>query len=328
MDCINAFIHLNSRLKTHDLRTLSQRAQAENPWFTEENIRLACAAISKKMLDERKLRAWLQKYPQPADFQPKNVGIIMAGNIPLVGFFDLLCVCASGHRAYVKMSSKDQVLMQFVVDTLQKAPHPPTILPLTDNSPLDTVIATGSDNTKRYFSERYDSIPHLLRGSRTSIAVLTGKESNEELHELSHDIFDHLGMGCRNVTKIFVPKNYDSRLLINSLKVREITHPGYLNAYRRNKAILQIRRLNYIDGHFFTLRESGGFSETISDLIVTPYEALREVNEWIQLNDSELQCIVSKKIDHPRRVDFGRAQWPELTDYPDGQDVMAFLRAI
>ena len=325
---INAFFHLNFILKTADLGDLIRRAEAENPWFTEEGIQLAVTAISEKMLAPEKLGIWLKRYPYHPDFQPKNIGIIMAGNIPLVGFFDLLCVCIAGHHAYIKMSSKDRVLTQFVVDVLQQSEHPPVIVPLTDSSPLDAVIATGSDNTNRYFRAHYEKIPHLLRGSRTSIAVLTGDETEGDLRDLSHDIFDYFGMGCRSVAKIFVPADYDLEKLVGVLKKHNIKHSKYLSAHRNVNSLLRIRNINLYDGAFFTLHESADFPEALSDLVYTKYKTLDAVKEWISLNDSEIQCIVARNIDHPRRVDFGQAQWPELWDYPDGQDVMAFLSTI
>ena len=307
---------------------LVRLARADNPWFTAESIRLALTAISKKMLRGNKLDQWLKDYPHPDDFQPKKVGIIMAGNIPLVGFLDLLCVCVSGHHAYVKTSSKDRTLMNYAVKALQHYDRSLVILPLPDESPLDAVIATGSDNTNRYFRNRYGNIPHLLRGSRTSLAVLTGEESTADLRGLSHDVFDYFGMGCRSVAKIFVPDGYDTNILAKALKERNITHPNYLNAYRHHKALLQMHGTAFTDGGFFTLRESDGFSEALPDLVYTPYQTLEKAQEWISVNDENLQCIVTTAFEHPRGVVFGEAQQPELWDYPDGKDVMAFLYTI
>ncbi len=289
-------------------------------------MRLALEAISERMLAPEKFETWQARYPKPADFQPKNVGIVMAGNIPLVGFFDLLCVCAAGHKAHVKMSSKDRTLMSFAAEALRTVGA--EIEPLTDETPLDAVITTGSDNTNRYFRERYGSIPHLLRGSRTSVAVLTGLESEADLYGLSHDVFDHFGMGCRSVSRIFVPEDYDVTTLFNSLKKRDITHPGYQNAYRHQKALLKMRGAEFLDGGFFTLRESGGFSEALPDLAYTKYKTPHEIKYIIEQNNEAIQCVVTKAFAHPRAVAFGRAQRPELWDYPDGKDVMAFLRTI
>ena len=317
---------LKKTFEAADVAGLARAARADNPWFTEEGVRLALEAVAERMLAPEELDAWLAHYPQPADFRSKNVGIVMAGNIPLVGFFDLFCVCAAGHKAFVKLSSKDRVLMLFAVEALKK--EGADIEPLTDNSTIDAVIATGSDNTNRYFRERYGAIPHLLRGSRTSVAVLTGRESGAELHGLSHDVFDHFGMGCRSVAKLFVPENYNFSMLFNTLKDRNITHSGYRNAHRHQKALLKMRGADFLDGGFFTLRESAGFSEALPDLVYTKYKTLDEVKEWIVLNDNALQCVVTTAFAPSRAVAFGQAQRPGLWDYPDGKDVMDFLRTI
>lgn len=307
---------------------LVRLARADNPWFTAESVRLALIALSKKMLRREKLDEWLNAYPRPTNDAPKNVGIVMAGNIPLVGFLDLLCVSVSGHRAYVKVSSKDKALMNRAIRALLSFDRSLEILPLTDDSPLDAVIATGSDNTNRYFKSRYGNIPHLLRGSRTSVAVLTGDESPADLRGLAHDVFDYFGMGCRSVAKVFVPDGYDIELLSRTLSERNITHPNYRQAYTHQKALLQMRGTECIDGGFFTLRESAGFSEALPDLVYTRYRTQDEVKEWISANDEALQCVVTTAFGHPRRAGFGEAQQPELWDYPDGKDVMAFLNSL
>ncbi|MDR0954165.1 MAG: hypothetical protein LBM20_02125 [Rikenellaceae bacterium] len=306
---------------------LVRLAQAENPWFTAENVRSTLTAISEKMLQQEKLTQWLKVYPF-ADSAPKNIGIVMAGNIPLVGFFDLLCVLVSGHRAYVKLSSKDRALMSRAIRALQHIDPTLTVLPFQENSPVQGVIATGNNNTNRYFSGLYSHIPHLLRGSRKSVALLTGGESEADLRGLSHDVFDGFGMGCRSVSKIFVPAGYDLCALAECLGQRNITHPNYVNAYRHHKILLQMRGTSFIDGGFFLLRECIGFSETLPELIYTPYRSVEEAQQWITTNDIHLQCVVTTAFEHPRRVDFGQAQHPELWDYPDGKDVMAFLRSI
>ena len=307
---------------------LVRQARTDNPWFTAGNVKLALTAILKKMLRREKLGRWLNAYPYPGDNNPKNVGIVMAGNIPMVGFFDLLCVCVAGHNAYVKTSSKDSVLMKYAVKALRAADRSLVIEPLEDGSPLDAVIATGSNNTNRYFKSRYGNIPRLLRGSRTSVAVLTGKETIAELGALSHDVFDYFGMGCRNTSKIFVPEGYDLAELTNALRERNITHPNYLSAYKHHRALLNMRRTEFIDGGFFTLRESSGFSEALPDLVYARYGSSEEAQEWIALHDESLQCVVTTAFDHRGKAGFGEAQQPELWDYPDGRDVMAFLNSL
>ncbi|MCD8186092.1 MAG: acyl-CoA reductase [Rikenellaceae bacterium] len=307
---------------------LVRLARSENPWFTADSIRLSLQAMSQKMLDREKLESWLERYPRPAHFEPRNVGIVMAGNIPLVGFLDLLCVCISGHRAYVKTSSKDTALMKRAIAALATADRSLTLLPLTEDSPLDAVIATGSDNTNRYFKRKYGSMPGLLRKNRTSIAVLGGEESPEELRGLTQDVFDYFGMGCRSVSRFFLPENYKIGELLHRLQERNVTHPNYRNAYRHQKAMLHMQSTDFLDGGFFTLREHSGFSEALPDLVFSRYRDPAEVEQWIEAHEDSIQCVVTRTIPHPRAVAFGMAQQPELWDYPDGKDVMAFLYSL
>jgi hypothetical protein len=306
---------------------LVRLAQAENPWFTAENVRLTLTAISEKILRPEKLTPWLEAY-SPVDSVPKNIGIVMAGNIPLVGCFDLLCVLVSGHRAYVKLSSKDRALMSRAIRALQHIDPKLIVLPFRDDSPIQGVIATGNNNTNRYFSTLYSHISHLLRASRKSVALLTGDENEADLRGLSHDVFDSFGMGCRSVSQIFVPAGYDLSTLTQVLGQRNITHPNYVNAYRHQKIVLQMRGTAFIDGGFFVLREDIGLSESLPELIYTPYRSVEEAQRWIMANEANLQCVVTTAFEHPRRVDFGQAQHPELWDYPDGKDVMTFLHMV
>ncbi len=306
-------------------RSVVKRATTENGWFTAENIRSALDTVRCRMLDASRLETWLSKYPTGPVTVPRNIGVIMAGNIPLVGFFDLLCVLVSGHRCLVKPSSKDRMLTEYVTELLREAWPELPVFPLEDDSPLDAVIATGSDNANRYFVSRYGKIPHLLRRNRTSVAVLSGAETAEELDALARDVFSYFGMGCRNVSRVFVPEGYDVERLFGALCGAKVSHPGYRNAYRHHRALLRMRGTEFQDGGFFTLRESTGFSEALPDIVYTRYRERDEVEAWLRFNDEGIQCVVSSRVSHPRGVLFGRTQQPELWDYPDGVDTMAFL---
>lgn len=314
--------------ESKELTGLIRSGIAGNPWFTADGIKSALKAITTRMLDRSEIERWLTHYPYPENFTPRNIGVVMAGNIPLVGFFDLLCVLVSGHTCYVKPSSKDRALTDYLIRQLQTiAPEIP-IAYLEETIALDAVIATGSNNSNRYFQSRYGHIPHLLRKSRTSIAVLTGRETNNQLKALSHDIFDYFGMGCRNVSKLFIPADMDLAPLVEMLKEYGITHTKYIHAYQHQRALLKMHGESFIDGGFFTLRKGYGLSDALPDLIYTPYESLDEIKEWIRFNDDTIQCIVTEVVHHPRAVGYGEAQQPGLCDYPDGVDVMEFLRSI
>ncbi len=318
---IDTLCKLGERLQAIPEAVISQ-AVAENPWFTPTSIRTAVEAIRREMLEREKLEAWLAPYAVPVS-TPKRVLVIMAGNLPLVGFFDLLCVVASGHRCLVKPSSKDRVLMVHIIDEL-RAIDPALPIELYDGStPPEAVIATGSDNTNRYFRARYGELPTLLRGSRQSVAVLTGEESEEELRGLEQDIWMHHGLGCRNVSLLFLKRGTEFP------QIRpQATHEKYRNNYLQTKALFQMTDQPFIDLDGAVAICQSAFPQALSALSYTYYETDAEVAKWLTEHDRELQCVVARSINHPRRVDFGQAQSPRLTDYPDAVDVVAFLERI
>ena len=209
---ISPFVELGRRLARQlaggELDAVVARAIAENGWFTRQSVAQAIEAICTDLLDETVLRDWLARYPRPDASAVRRVGIVLAGNIPLVGFFDLLCVCICGHRCFVKPSSKDRVLTGYVVEQLLRIEPAMPVVPLEEDTPLDALIATGSDSTRSYFGKRYREMPSLLRGSRYSIAVLDGTETEAQLEGLSNDVFQYFGLGCRNVGRIFVPRGW------------------------------------------------------------------------------------------------------------------------
>ena len=326
---VDIFVQLGERLAlfgedAHSSDVIEQ-AVAENGWFTRSEIVAAVGALRDGMLNESKLRHWLSAYSF-ADVEPKRVAVIMAGNIPLVGFFDLLCVVASGHRAVVKPSGKDRVLMHRIVELLREI-EPEIAIEECDNdtlkpSDVDAVIATGNDNAKRRFKALYAGKPQLLRGNRHSVAVLSGKESSEMLGKLNADIFSYSGLGCRNVSLIFIPRGYGLRLSGGA------ANPKYVNNYLQNRALLKMSGDEFSDTGGCLLVKSDEFPSAISRVAVREYDTLAEVSEWLAVHDEELQCVVSECVSHSRRVPFGQAQHPQLTDYPDDVDVMAFLSSI
>ena len=222
-------------------------AIASNSWFSEQEIRHAVEALRTRMLDEDRLRTWLDSYPSLPVATPHNVLVVMAGNIPLVGFFDLLCVIASGNRCLVKPSSKDRVLMLYVIDLLRKI-EPSVAVELYDGSTTpDAVIATGSDNAVRHFQAKYGSLPMLLRGSRSSVAILTGKEPDTKLKELCDDIYLYSGLGCRNISMIFVPESYNTEQLATAMRSHRVSNAGFMNNYRQRRAILTMGGVAHTD---------------------------------------------------------------------------------
>lgn len=302
-------------------------AVTRNRWFDRRGIMRAVEAVRTQMLDRVKLDGWLAAYPALPAARPKNVGVIMAGNIPLVGFFDMLCVLAAGHACYWKPSSKDHPLMYCIAGLLQHI-RPGIPIYMYIGQPLDAVIATGSDNTRRHFRDRYRGIPALLRGSRASAAMLTGDETRTEIDALARDIFSYCGLGCRNVSHLLLPRGCDLGELAGGLGRHALPDNKYRNNFRQRSAVLRMQGAEFADGIFFMLREDDGFPAAISEITYQFYDRPEEALGWLAAHDSEIQCVVGRNVPHPRAVGFGESQSPRLTDYPDGVDVMAFLSGI
>ena len=278
------------------------------------------------MLQREKLEQWLAAYPAlVVPHEPKNIGIVMAGNIPFVGFFDLMCVIASGNHPYIKLSSKDAILMELIRLYLDAIDTDLRIDLLNDNSPLDAVIATGGDSAALHFNSKYADIPHLVRGSRHSAAVLAGDETKKELAGLADDIFLYSGLGCRSISLVFMPHGY--KFMLPPRRMCK----GYRNNYRQTRALLTMEGVQFEDNGtaLFVRTDKAEFPKRLSQINVVEYDDIEQVRTWLMENDSRLQCVASHiKGLHKRTVPLGRTQYPELTDYADDVDVMAFLQSV
>ena len=305
-------------------RSVIARAVAENEWFSVEDIRYAVEAVRQLMLDADKLSHWLSYYPNAGKHEPHRVAIIMAGNIPLVGFFDLLCVLANGDIPFVKPSSKDRVLEEYIECLLRKIEPSLHIGKYEEGGQYDAVIATGGESANLYFRSAFAGVPCLLRGSRHSVAVLSGEEAKTDLRLLADDVFRHSGLGCRNVSLVFVPKGY--KLLLPTRKMCRAYHNNYLQC----KALCTMQGVKFDDlGDAVLLYSKAEFPKFLSSINVVEYSSLDEVQQWLTLHDEELQCVVSAvKSLHSRTVPFGHAQLPTLFDYADERDTMQFLAQI
>lgn len=324
-NAIGLFSRLGCRLRGFgdDARTreVIGRACRENGWFTPADICRAVAAVADGMLRRDALAEWLAPYPVPVA-EPRRVLVVMAGNIPLVGFFDMLCVLAAGHRCLVKPSAKDTVLMEYVIGLLRGIdPQVPVEFYDGSTSP-DAVIATGSDNANRYFRARYAGIPSLLRGSRQSAAVLSGDETPEQLSGLADDIWAYSGLGCRSVSLLFLPEGCEPTLQMPDVNDK------YKNNYRQTRALLTMQGRPFRDLGAAVAVEQRDFPAALSQISYTYYKTPDEVAGWLAMHDDELQCVVTECLPHSRRAAFGCAQSPALTDYPDDRDVIAFLAAL
>ena len=296
-------------------------AAAANEWFTATDIRMAAKAVREEFLDESKLKNWLSRYDLHG-ITPCKAAIIMAGNIPFVGFFDMMCALLCGHEVLIKPSRKDSATIAYTVDTLRDIYRDIPLRYYDDNASAEMVIATGGDNATKHFRSRFSDIPALIRGSRHSAAVLSGDETEAELHGLKSDVFSYFGLGCRNVSLVFVPRGYEI-----DIEGPDAITPMYYDNYVYTKAMLGMNGVPFADRGKYVIAESCGFSDSLSRLNYSYYDDTAEVEEWLRIHDDEIQCVVTRCIAHPRRADFGRAQYPALSDYADGIDVMEFLKA-
>ncbi len=315
---------LNRALNDGTLNEVIVRSTQENSWFTVESVRMAIRAICTDMLAREILEPWIATYADYAVPVRKRVGTILAGNLPLVGFADIMYTLLAGHELWVKPSSKDRVLIESVCHLLHEIEPSYTIEPMGNRIP-DAIIATGSDSTRRLFEQRYATLPALLRGSRYSVAVLTGQETPTQLDGLYSDLFSYFGLGCRNVSRLFVPQNYPLQRLIDHFQRNPVRHRKYLNAYRQAKATLTLSGTAFLDGGFFLLGDDTLSLQTNCLVHYIRYDHPEEVSCWIADHEEQLQCVVAGRGDYPRRVDFGMAQHPRPEDYADGVDVLDFL---
>ncbi len=339
MKKIELFARLGQRLEGFggNARTweVIRRAVEQNPWFIPQDICDSVEAVRQEMLDPEKLSRWLSRYEIP-EHEPKNVAVVMAGNIPLVGFADLLAVICSGNNCLVKFSSKDRVLMKFICDELRELGCG-RIAPMSGQLP-DAVIATGSDNTNRYFRALYRDIPALLRGSRFSAAVLTPENiaaspSSGPLTLLAEDMFAHSGLGCRSVSLLFLPQGCDpASVFARIARHRDEPNPKYINNYRQQKALLTMEGTEFLDlGTFVAVCSddlhgaADSFPTALSRIHYTFYQTRGELRKRLAAMDSRLQCVAGGGDLHPRACALGRAQHPGLADYADDMDTMEFL---
>ncbi|HMO62600.1 MAG TPA: acyl-CoA reductase [Ferruginibacter sp.] len=298
------------------------KAQQFNAWFIPEFVQLAVHNIHNNFLQPQILQQWIQHYHIDDNTGGKNVGIVMAGNIPLVGFHDFLCVFLAGHQCSIKLSSKDEVLMQHIISLLhQWAPELQqqiVVAPMLKG--CDAYIATGSNNSARYFDYYFGQYPSIIRRNRTSVAVLSGNESPEELDRLSDDIHLYFGLGCRNVTKLYVPRGYDFVPLLNSFNRYQyfLEHHKYKNNYDYCLSIQIMNNRFYMTNGSTLLLENAPVFTPVSQVHYEYFTDAETLQETLKA-DQNIQCIVGAG------VPFGAAQSPGIMDYADGVDTMQFL---
>jgi hypothetical protein len=331
----DVFSTLGTQLSYPDeeLSAIIQDEHYHNAWFTPPSVEKAVTSIGR-MLNSNDISAWLNRYPVHAS-PSKKVGLVLAGNIPLVGFHDVLCVLITGNHALIKASSQDARLTKHVLNRLTAIePAFANQYSFTERlADFDAVIATGSNNTSRYFEYYFSKVPNIIRKNRNSVAVLTGSETNEELHDLGHDIFDYFGLGCRNVSKLFVPTGYDFVPFFEAIEPYNpiINHHKYNNNYDYNKSIYLVNRDKHLDNGFLLVKEDKAMVSPLAVLFFEYYDTINSLEELLKQESENIQCIVSSTHTPPPAgggwgaVDFGQSQQPALWDYADGVDTMDFL---
>ncbi len=331
---IQALLFLGKYLKEKDerLNAFVHRTHHRNKWFTHENQYDAMDAIANEFLEESKLRNWVKHYNIPQNTNAKKIGMIPAANIPMVWFHDVLSIFINGHHAVVKLSERDEFILPYLVKRMnEEFPGIENLFTFPDNlqvKELDAVIATGSNNSSRYFDYYFSKIKNIIRRNRSSIAIIQGDENKEELVALGKDITQYYGLGCRNVSKIYVPKDYDFTSTLEALhEYKEIIlHDKYKNNYDYNTTMLILNKIPYWNSGSVILAKLDGISSPISMVHYEEYESLDEVEKTLLEKKEEIQCIVSKKqFDKIKTEKFGDAQSPSLFDYADGVDTMEFL---
>ena len=335
---ISTFVTLGKQLgvyareedSTSDFNALLTKVYHSNGWFEPLQVKKALLSWSNSLQKEN-IQHWLQK-----DYftrtQSQTIGLIVAGNIPFVGLHDLLCIWASPHKGLVKCASKDPYLLPWVVSLLEDL-DPENKGKITFiQGPLkgfDAVIATGSNNSARYFESYFNVVPNLIRKNRNAVAVLDGSESTAQLEALGDDILRYYGLGCRNVSKVYLPKDYDLDQLFGGLypKRDSIENSKYANNYDYNKAVYLMSDFEFLENGFFLLRESSEWAAPIACLNYQYYSSLEDVKKEIADHTENIQCVVSE-LDLPHSFPLGKAQEPQLWDYADGQNTLEFLGSI
>jgi len=329
---ISAFINLGEFLKTNTFSDeLFLEIERNNPWFIKENIDYSLNQISSTLTKEN-LNNWLSKYPElKKEKQAKTVAVVTAGNIPLVGFHDFLSILITGNNILVKLSSKDNILLKEVANALINIePEFKNRISFTDNimKGFDAIITTGSDNSAKYFQYYFDKYPHIIRKNRNSVAIISGDETKEELENLADDVFMYFGLGCRNVSKIFIPENYELKNLFEAFAKYEniIQHNKYANNYDYNRSIYLMNNIKFLEDRHIILKEDLNYSSPISVIYYERYKDINLIFSKLKKDDDKIQVIITNISE--KLIKFGKAQKPDLNDYADNIDTIEFLSGL
>lgn len=329
---IDLMVRLGEHILAGDelLEAWMSRTYHNNKWFTLDNQKDSANAIATRFLNQANLEKWTADYSlEPKE--SKSVGLILAGNIPMVGFHDVLSTFIAGHKTQVKLSDKDPFVLLYLFELMAKwVPESTDYFKIVDKlKDFDAVIATGSNNTARYFNSYFKHVPNIIRANRSSVAILDGAETADDLSALGNDIFRYFGLGCRNVSKLYVPEGYDFQFLMEGLhEFRKIVlNDKYKNNFDYNYALFEINRTPYINNGCLLLLEDASLHSRIASLHYEFYKDEEDLNGKMETIKDDLQCAVSR-IGEGGFIPFGKAQEPELWDYADGVDTLKFLETI
>ena len=318
-----------------DTSEVINRSSRDNPWFTEKEVRRALVNIASEFLNEEKLRSWLRDLPETENSRSKKVGLILAGNIPAVGFHDCLCVLMSSHDLLIKLSAKDRHLIPFLLNAIEEQVPESGVSKthyvdrLTD---YDAVIATGSDQSYKVFKSYFSEVPHIIRGHRNAVGIINGNENSDSLIGLGHDVFDFYGLGCRNISKIYTPVGYDWKPLLQLWEehfIHVIDNHKYRHNYDYNLALFLLNKSSHLLSQNLILVRSSDLFSRLASLHYEEYSEEKEIAFDLKDQLDKIQCIVSdRSIEGVNTIQPGEAQKPGLTDYADNIDVMSFLQSI
>ena len=318
----------------NDLNSAVIEASNYNGWFIEDNVRFMLTSIGIS-LNKTNIEKWIEPYEQELarNITEKQVGVVMAGNVPIVGFHDFLSVLISGHKIIAKLSGDDNKLLPLIAEILISIePGFKEMISFTDSQlkGFDAIIATGSNNTSRYFEYYFGRYPNIIRKNRNGIAVLTGDESDSDLQKLSEDVFMYYGLGCRNISHIIIPEDYDFTRLLDtfSLNGKVNLNHKHFNNYEYNKAIYLVNSKQHFDTGNLLLTEESSYSSPVSVIHYSYYSDIKIANRLLEVNDAKIQCKVSISKEIKNVIPLGNSQNPQLWDYADGIDTMKFLISI
>ena len=329
-DRIEALVHLGCSIDHDSNEDLYKKAVAQNPWFTVSNIKQSIDAIKNSFLDKDKIQNWIKNYNLSDNQTDKKVGLILAGNIPLVGFHDMMSVFISGHSVIIKLSDKDKLLPTYILHLLiGMYPELQSSFTIVDRLvDYDAVIATGSDSSANIFKKYFNHVPHIIRRNRNGIGIINISDTEQELSLLRHDIFDYFGLGCRNLSKVFLEKGVSPDIIFKVIEpVRDIIHHNkYKNNYDYSYALYLMNQDKFLTNDFMILRESPDLVSRIACLHYEYYDSQPDLESKLITLRDRIQCVVSSKsILDFTHFTFGQAQKPALDDYADGVDTLEFL---